>query len=136
MGKDVTRLHLRVFVLGSAVLGMAGAMLVTLDGQFTPGGYNPMRFTFLIFIMVIIGGSGNNWGSVLGGLLIWLFWVEAEPIGLAATRMLVSVLPEGSPLIDHFIANAAQMRLTLMGLLLLLAIRFAPRGLIPERRGG
>src|SRR5690606_33690492 len=39
MGKDVTGRHLQVFVLGSAVVGIAGAMLVTLDGQFTPGSY-------------------------------------------------------------------------------------------------
>ncbi len=48
MGKDVTRRHLQVFVLGSAVVGIAGAMLTTLDGQFTPGTYNPLRYTFLI----------------------------------------------------------------------------------------
>ena len=81
MGKDVTRRHLQVFVLGSAVIGVAGAMLVTLDGQFTPGSYNPLRFTFLIWVMVIVGGSGNNWGAVLGGFLIWYVWVVAEPAG-------------------------------------------------------
>ena len=64
------------------VIGIAGAMLVTLDGQFTPGTYQPLRFTFLIWIMVIIGGSGNNWGSVLGGFLVWFVWIEAEPAGL------------------------------------------------------
>ena len=81
MGKDVTRRHLQVFVLGSAVVGVAGAMLVTLDGQFTPGSYNPLRYTFLIWVMVIVGGSGNNWGAVLGGFLIWYVWVVAEPAG-------------------------------------------------------
>ena len=79
MGKDVTWQHLRVFILGSAVIGLAGAMLTTLDGQFTPVGYNPLRFTFLIWVMVIIGGSGNNWGAVIGGFFIWFFWIEAEP---------------------------------------------------------
>ena len=84
MGKDVTSQHLQVFVLGSAVVGIAGAMLTTLDGQFTPTSYQPLRFTFLIWVMVIIGGSGNNWGAVLGGFLIWFFWIEAEPMGLWA----------------------------------------------------
>ena len=41
MGKDVTARHLQVFVLGSAVIGIAGAMLTTLDGQFTPASYQP-----------------------------------------------------------------------------------------------
>ena len=66
MGKDVKARHLQVFVLGCAVCGIAGAMLTTLDGQLTPTSYIPMRFTFLIWVMVIIGGSGNNWGAVLG----------------------------------------------------------------------
>ena len=55
MGKDVTWRHLQDFVIGSAVIGVAGAMLVTLDGQFTS--YQPLRFTFLIWVMVIVGGS-------------------------------------------------------------------------------
>ncbi len=54
MGKDVTARHLQVFVLGSAVLGLAGAMLTTLDGIFTPSTYQPLRFTFLIWVMVIV----------------------------------------------------------------------------------
>ena len=77
MGKDVKRRHLQVFILGSAICGLAGAMLVTLDGQFTPGSYQPLRFTFLVWVMVIVGGSGNNLGSVLGGFLIWFVWVQS-----------------------------------------------------------
>ena len=48
MGKDVKGRHLQVFILGSAVIGIAGAMLTTIDGQFTPSSYQPLRFTFLI----------------------------------------------------------------------------------------
>jgi ABC-type branched-subunit amino acid transport system permease subunit len=81
MGKDIKARHLQIFVLGSAIIGIAGAMMTTLDGQFTPGTYNPLRFTFLIWVMVIVGGSGNNLGAVLGGFLIWFIWVEAEPAG-------------------------------------------------------
>ena len=77
MGKDVKARHLMIFVLGSGVCGIAGAMMVTLDGQLTPGTYEPLRFTFLMWVMVIVGGSGNNWGSVLGGFMIWFLWVQA-----------------------------------------------------------
>jgi len=82
MGKDVKSRHLQVFILGSAVCGIAGAMLVTLDGQLTPTNYHPLRFTFIIWVMVILGGAGNNLGSILGGFIIWFFWVEVEYIGL------------------------------------------------------
>ena len=132
MGKNVTSRHLQVFILGSAVIGVAGAMLTTLDGQFTPTTYQPLRFTFLIWVMVIVGGSGNNWGAVLGGFVIWFFWIEAEPIGHWLMSTLTSGMEEEHWLRLHLIESAAHMRLLTMGLVLLLVLRFAPRGLIPE----
>ena len=134
MGKNVTKQHLLVFVLGSAVIGLAGAMMVTLDGQFTPTSYQPLRFTFLIWVMVIAGGSGNNWGAVLGGFLIWFFWIEAEPIGLWLMDVVTSGLPPTHWLRLHLLESAAHTRLMTMGVILLLVLRFSPRGLIPEAR--
>lgn len=133
MGKDVTGRHLQVFVLGSAIVGIAGAMLVTLDGQFTPNSYNPLRFTFLIWVMVIVGGSGNNLGAILGGFLIWFFWVQAEPIGLWLMNVITAGMSAESALRAHLLDSAAHMRLMVMGLILLLTLRFRPRGLLPER---
>ena len=133
MGKDVTGRHLQIFVLGSAVVGIAGAMLTTLDGQFTPTTYNPLRYTFLIWVMVIVGGSGNNWGSVFGGFLIWVVWVEAEPVGLLLMDLITSGMEEGAALRVHLLESAPHMRMILMGVILLSALRFAPRGLIPEK---
>lgn len=133
MGKDVTRRHLQVFVLGSAVCGMAGAMLTTLDGQLTPGTYQPLRFTFLVWVMVIVGGSGNNFGSVLGAMLMWFLWVQVEPIGLFIMQVVTSGMSDGNWLKDHLLDSAAHMRLLTMGVVLLMVLRFSPRGLIPER---
>ena len=133
MGKNVTARHLQVFVLGSAVCGIAGAMLVTLDGQFTPTSYIPLRYTFLIWVMVILGGSGNNWGAVLGGFVIWFVWIEAEPAGLWVMDQITYFMGETSAVRSHLLEAAPHMRLFLMGLILLLVMRFAPRGLIPER---
>jgi len=133
MGKDVTKRHLQIFIIGSAVVGVAGAMMTTLDGQLTPGTYQPLRFTFLIWVMVIVGGSGNNWGSVLGGFLIWFLWVQVEPMGLWLINVITSGMAEGSPLKAHLINSAAHMRLLTMGLIMLLVLRFSPRGLIPEK---
>ena len=132
MGKDVTRRHLQIFILGSAVCGLAGAMIVTLDSQLTPGTYNPLRFTFLIWVMVIVGGSGNNWGAVLGGFLIWYLWIKVEPWGNQLMGLITSGMAEGA-LKSHLQDSAAHMRLLTMGLVLLLVLRFSPRGLIPER---
>ena len=133
MGKDVTARHLQVFVLGSAICGIAGAMMTTLDGQLTPGTYQPLRFTFLVWVMVIVGGSGNNLGAVLGGFLIWWLWVMVEPIGLGLMQLVTAGMAEGYWLRNHLLDSAAHMRLLTMGLVLLLVLRFSPRGLIPER---
>ncbi|WP_299686556.1 branched-chain amino acid ABC transporter permease [uncultured Tateyamaria sp.] len=133
MGKDVKARHLQVFVLGSAICGIAGAMMTTLDGQLTPGTYQPLRFTFLVWVMVIVGGSGNNLGAVLGGFLIWWLWVMVEPIGLGLMQLITAGMADGYWLRDHLLDSAAHMRLLTMGLVLLLVLRFSPRGLIPER---
>ena len=131
MGKDVKRRHLEVFILGSAVIGLAGAMLTTLDGQFTPGTYSPLRFTFLVWVMVIVGGSGNNLGAVIGGFLVWFIWVQAEPAGVEMMRMITAALGEGHPLRAHLLDNAQHMRHIVMGLILLLIMRFSPGGILP-----
>ena len=133
MGKDVTARHLQVFVLGSIVVGIAGAMLATLDGQLTPTSYQPLRFTFLIWVMVIVGGSGNNWGAVLGGFVIWFFWIEAEPIGLWLMDLMTSGMSDDNWLRGHLLESAPHMRLITMGAILLIVLRFSPRGIIPER---
>lgn len=133
MGKDVTRRHLNIFVLGAAVCGLAGAMMVTLDGQMNPSTYEPLRFTFLIWVMVIVGGSGNNWGAILGGMLIWFLWVQVEPAGRWLIDFGTAWLGDESAIRAHLMAHAAHMRLLTMGVLLLLVLRFSPRGLIPER---
>ena len=134
MGKDVPKRHLQVFVLGSAMIGVAGAMLATLEGQFTPMSFTPLRYTFVIWVMVIVGGSGNNLGSILGGFLIWFFWVESEPIGIWLINTTTGILSEDHPIKVHLIESVAHMRYMTMGIILLLVLRFAPKGLIPEEK--
>lgn len=133
MGKDVKRRHLQVFIIGSAVCGMAGAMMTTLDGQLLPTSYQPLRFTFLVWIMVIVGGSGNNWGAVLGGFLIWWLWNSVEPIGFWMMTSLTDLIGPDTALSQSLLASAAHMRFFTMGLILLLVLRFSPRGLLPEK---
>ncbi len=108
-------------------------MMTTLDGQLTPASYQPLRFTFLVWVMVIVGGSGNNFGAVLGGFLIWYLWVMVEPLGQLLIEGVTAGMAEGSWLKDHLLDGAAYMRLFTMGLVLLIVLRFSPRGLIPER---
>ena len=133
MGKNVTNRHLQIFILGSAICGIAGAMMTTLDGQLTPGSYQPLRFTFLIWVMVIVGGSGNNFGAVLGGFLIWFLWVQVEPMSQYLVMLLTAGMAEDNAVRLHMMESVAYMRLLTMGLVLLLVLRFSPSGLIPEK---
>ena len=133
MGKNVTNRHLQIFILGSAICGIAGAMMTTLDGQLTPGSYQPLRFTFLIWVMVIVGGSGNNFGAVLGGFLIWFLWVQVEPMSQYLVTLFTAGMAEDNAVRLHMMESVAYMRLLTMGLVLLLVLRFSPRGLIPEK---
>ena len=133
MGKNVTSRHLQIFILGSAICGVAGAMMTTLDSQLTPSSYQPLRFTFLVWVMVIVGGSGNNFGSVLGGFLIFFLWVQVEPMGAILMQILTAGMAEDNGLRLHLLESVAHMRLLTMGLILVLVLRFAPKGLIPEK---
>ena len=132
IGKNIVKQHLQVFIIGSAVVGIAGAMLTTLDGQFTPGSYQPLRFTFIVWIMVIVGGSGNNLGSIFGGFFVWFMWIEAEPLSIFIVQILTSGLDYDNIIRLHLIKSAPHLRLFLMGLILLLTMRFMPQGVIPE----
>ena len=133
MGKDVTARHLQIFILGSAICGVAGAMMTTLDSQLIPTSYQPLRFTFLIWVMVIVGGSGNNFGAVLGGFLVWFLWVQVEPLGLWLLQTITAPMADDSVLKTHLLDSAAHMRLLTMGVILIVVLRFSPRGLIPEK---
>ena len=134
MGINVKKRHLQVFIIGSAIIGISGAMLTTLDGQFTPSSYQPLRYTFLIWIMVIIGGSGNNHGAIIGGFAIWFFWIQAEPIGIFLIELITFFLSDQNEMKLYLLNHAAYMRLLLMGLVLILALRFFPKGIIEEEK--
>jgi branched-chain amino acid transport system permease protein len=133
MGKNVVKQHLLIFILGSAIVGIAGAMLVTQDGLFTPGSYRPMRYTFLIWVMVIVGGSGNNFGAILGGFAVWFLWIEAAPIALFLINLFTIGLSETNGLKIHLIESVPYFRYLMMGMGLLLIMRYRPKGILPEK---
>lgn len=133
MGKNVKQKHLQIFIIGSAIAGVSGAMLATYNGQFTPGSYIPLRYTFLIWVMVIVGGSGNNLGSVAGGFLIWFLWIEAEPVGFWLADVSTSFLEKENYIRNHLLNNAQYIRLIFMGAVLLVVMRFSPDGILPEK---
>ena len=133
MGKDIVKRHLQVFVIGSAVVGVAGAMLITQSGLFTPASFLPLRYTFLIWVMVIVGGSGNNVGAILGGFVIWFVWIEAAPASQYLIEILTAALHDENKFKLHLIDSVPYFRYLIMGSVLLLIMRFRPKGILPEK---
>ena len=133
MGKDIVKQHLIIFVIGAAIVGVAGAMLVTLDGLFTPSSYRPLRFTFIIWIMVIVGGSGNNLGAIFGGFVIRFAWIEVAPLTTFLINLFTSGLDPQNAIRLHLLDSVPYFRYLLMGMVLLLILRYRPKGIIPEK---
>ncbi len=134
MGKDVKARQLEIFVLGAFLMGIGGAMLSTYVQLFDPGGYQPINHTFIVWVMVIVGGAGSNVGALFGGVLIIVAWNMSEPVSRLLFQQLDTLVQAigwaGIPDVD---ARALQMRVFLLGVVITIALRYAPRGLIPER---
>lgn len=139
MGKNVTARQLEIFVFGAILMGIGGAILVSFTQIFDPTSYQPINHTFIIWVMVIVGGSGNNWGAMFGAILIWMIWVISEPVAKAIFETVShwSMLM-GLSEIPDIESRSAQMRVFVLGLVITIALRFAPKGLVPElvRREG
>jgi branched-chain amino acid transport system permease protein len=137
MGKDVRARQLQLFVLGSALMGVGGAILVSFAQIYDPSSYSSVNHTFIVWVMVIVGGAGNNLGALLGAFLIYIVWLLSEPVSqwLFTT---ISGWTEaiGWGAIPEITSRSVQMRVFVLGLVIVLALRFAPRGLIPETGAG
>jgi branched-chain amino acid transport system permease protein len=118
LGKNTTRVRLTAMVLGCTFAGLGGGLLIAFSTSFNPGSWSTVE-TFAIFAALIFGGSGNNFGAVLGCLV--LIDIVGEP-----TRLLPSLAAHPN--------LVAAIRYILIGLALLLVLRFRPQGMLPERR--
>lgn len=118
-GKDVDAFRLQAFAIGSAVMGLGGALQAHYFKFLSPEATEPLLTTFLVWVMLIAGGSGNNKGALLGALLIWVLW--------SSTELITGRLPE------DWAVKLAYVRILLIGLLLQVVLRFFPGGLVPDR---
>ncbi len=134
MGKDVNFRRLEIFVLGSALIGIGGAALVTFARIFDPSAFHPLKHTFIIWVMVLVGGAGNNLGAIFGATAIYIIWTMSEPLSLLIFGLIAeygTLWFDWQPPSD-FAARALQTRVFLIGLTITLGLRYFPAGLIPE----
>ncbi|WP_444678638.1 branched-chain amino acid ABC transporter permease [Halomonas sp. E19] len=135
MGKDINKRRLEIFVLGCILMGIGGGALASFNSIFDPNGYLPLNHTFLVLVMVILGGPGNNLGTIFGAVAVYIIWLMSEPLALFVMQGAVFIgegwfgwePPSGLE------SRALQARVFVIGLLITLVLRFAPNGLLPEK---
>lgn len=118
LGKPVPRLKLASLILGAALAGLAGALFAHYVNFVVPEQFSPL-VTFYVWIAVILGGPGSNAGTVLGTALVMLF--------LEGTRFLKDA---GVPIGE---VELSAIRFIVVGLALILLMRFRPQGLLGHR---
>ncbi len=117
LGKDVRSFRLRAMAIGGAVGGLAGALFAHFNAYIAPTYFMPLE-TFLVWAMVILGGTGNWLGALLGTVVIQALY--------QSTRFLDDFLPFGQKVMGD-------LRMIVIGVLILLIILYLPKGVVPER---
>jgi branched-chain amino acid transport system permease protein len=120
-GKHVFAFKLQALVMGSAIMGLGGALYAHYVRAISPDVFTPLFGTFLVWVMLILGGSGNSKGAILGAFLIWGIWT-------GSTFLTDQLLP---PL---WAARAPYVRFLLIGLIMEVLILLRPQGLLGEER--
>ncbi len=118
-GKDIEWFKLQTFVIGCAIMGVAGGLSAHYFKFLSPSATEPLLVTFLVWVMLMAGGSGNNRGAVAGALGIWAIW--------SATEIFTNRLP------PEIATRSSYIRMLLIGLLLQFVLQKFRSGLIPER---
>ena len=119
VGKDVEKFRVQTFVIGCAIMGVAGALAAHYFRFLSPSATDPLMITFLVWVMLMAGGSGNNIGAIMGALGIWTLW--------SATEIFTSRLP------PEWITRSSYIRMLLVGLLLQVVLQRFRAGIFPER---
>jgi ABC-type branched-subunit amino acid transport system permease subunit len=150
LGKDTRLVKVKVFVLGCALMGLAGILWEGSKGFTDPTSttFRPLQ-TFYIFIALIIGGAGSNTGSVLGGALFASLLFQGPPfvarivsdaleLGTAPQTFAAAVgelfAANPMPMVAYGVDNISALRFVLLGVLLILLMQYRPEGLLGHRK--
>ena len=125
VGKDVEQLRLQSFVFGSMIMGLGGALMAHSFKFIGPEATEPLLTTFLVWVMLIAGGSGNNRGAILGAIVIWTIW--------SSTEILINAVIGWGWLPTGWATQGAFLRVFLIGLVLQIVLQRYAKGLLPER---
>jgi branched-chain amino acid transport system permease protein len=149
LGKDTNQFKIKSFMLGCALMGLAGIFWLMTTGAVTPNFFRP-RVTFFVWIALIIGGAGSNTGSVLGGAVFAALLYQGPRYfkNLVDTVLPNADAPSGfgpavAPLVSNFdpaplffytVDSIRQLQLVLMGLVLIWLMHNRPEGMLGHRK--
>jgi branched-chain amino acid transport system permease protein len=119
-GKDIFKFKMQSLIFGSMVMGVGGALYAHYTKAISPDVFTPLYGTFIIWVMLMAGGSGNNKGAVLGAYVIWGIWI--------GTTFLTNLLPYTLQ------ARAPYIRFLIIGILLEVILLYRPQGLLGEEK--
>jgi len=119
-GKNIFSFKMQSLVFGAMVMGIGGALYAHYTKAISPDVFTPLYGTFIIWVMVIAGGSGNNKGVILGAFVVWGIWI--------GTKFLTDFLPYTLK------ARAPYIRFLLIGILLEFILIYKPQGLLGEEK--
>ncbi len=119
LGKRAFIFRLQSFVIGSMLMGLGGALYAHFVGFIAPEDFLPI-LTFQLWAMLIVGGSGNNRGAVLGAFVVWFFWTTAGDL-------MRGLIPQAQQ------ARAAALQVVLIGALIATMLVLRPRGILGEK---
>jgi len=132
-GKDVTARRVEAFVIGAAIMGFAGALFAQHLRLIGPTNtFDPAKVTFLVWVMLILGGSGNNRGAILGAFLIWTLWSSSELMIGGAINTIGYVFASFDTTVLE--TRAGFLRMMLIGILMQVILQKYPQGILPEVR--
>lgn len=119
LGKDVKSVKMKVIVLGSILCSVAGFLYAADMGAVVAGSYDRIVWTFWPWLMVMIGGLGNNLGCIIGTALI-----------VTLRRILITYKHEFRSFLPFEVIWLETM---LLAISLLVIMIFMPQGILPER---
>ncbi|MGD9046286.1 MAG: branched-chain amino acid ABC transporter permease [Desulfobacterales bacterium] len=119
-GKDIFNFKMQSLIFGAMVMGIGGALYAHYTKAISPSVFTPLYGTFIIWVMLMAGGSGNNKGAILGAYVIWTIWI--------GTTFLTDFLPHTLK------ARAPYIRFLIIGVLLEIILLYRPQGLLGEEK--
>jgi branched-chain amino acid transport system permease protein len=123
-GKDIFNFKMQSFVVGAMIMGVGGAAYAYYSRSVSPDAFTHFFGTFLIWAMLIVGGSGNNKGAILGAYIVWGFY--------SITGLMRAYFADWG--VEFLELRMSFIRDFVVGALIVIVLLLRPAGLLPEER--